>query len=820
MNISLNWLKEFITIDQSPTELAETLTNLGLAVDGFQPYESIPGGLTGVVVGKIIECIKHPNADRLSLTKVDIGTGTLLQIVCGAPNVATGQTVLVATTGSILHTSKGEKLEIKKGKIRGEVSEGMICAGDELSLSDDHSGIIILPDHLTVGTPASDVYPVYKNTIFEVDLTPNRSDATSHMGVAKDLAAYYAIHSPGHPGFIKSIEPEIIPQNIDHTISVVVEDSIACPRYSGICISGVTIKESPDALKSKLKAIGVRPINNVVDITNYILHSYGQPLHAFDLDHIEIDSLTKPVIRVKKLPSGTKFVTLDGVERSLHQDDLMICNSTSSPICIAGVFGGLHSGITDHTQNIFLESAHFNASSIRRTSMRHVLRTDAATRFEKGTDPNITVKAIKASAAMIIDLAGGIISSDIVDAYSNEVMPASISISFNTVRSVIGQEISDDHIINILNALEMQPSTLSDGSVMVKVPTNKADVKREIDVIEEILRIHGFNNVPMPSKMEVSFVNSSESSIKQKLKEETADLLCHLGFNEMMGLSLMESRVLTASGYTSDRLVYINNTSNVHLDVLRPDILRSGLSTLQYNQNRQQTDLKLFEFGKSYHTKQGDQWPFEENDYLTIYVSGLVAENHWQLKESKQGFFYLKGILVKLLEKWGITEHTFNEIQDADYEFAHQFEVKSIPVLQFGKLANSLTKSFDLRTDVYFARIDWNYVWTLQKDKKSEKIIVPGKYPSVRRDLAIMVEKSVSWDLISSVLNDIKIPDLKSFDLFDIFEDKDRIGKDKKSLAISIIFENLSQTLKESDLEKSMGIIQAKLSEKTGAIQR
>ena len=817
MNISLNWLKEFIPIDQSPADLAETLTHLGLAVDGFESYEGIPGALSGVVVGKIMDCNRHPNADRLSLTKVDIGGDSLLQIVCGAPNVAAGQTVLVATIGSILHTSKGEKLEIKKGKIRGEVSEGMICAGDELSLSDDHSGIIILPDQWAAGTPAIEVFPVYTDTIFEVDLTPNRSDATSHMGVAQDLAAYYSIHVPGFRGIKKSVEKSTPIHSNDKKVEVIVEDTLGCPRYSGISISGVTIKESPDWLKNKLKAIGVKSISNVVDITNYILHTYGQPLHAFDLDKIENDHNTKPVIRVKKLPSGTKFVTLDSNERTLHQDDLMICNSASDPMCIAGVFGGLHSGISDQTKNIFLESAHFNASSIRRTSMRHVLRTDAATRFEKGTDPNITVKALKEAAAMIIDLAGGTLSSDVIDVYNHIVEPVEIALSLDKVRSVIGQEIEDDHIVEILQALEMHPTALADGKVTVHVPTNKADVRRDIDVIEEVLRIHGFNNVPMPSKMEVSFANSSEASLKQQLKEETASMLCHLGFHEMMGLSLMESRVITGSGYTKDGLVFINNTSNIHLDVMRPDMLRSGLSSIQYNHNRQQTDLKLFEFGKSYHQKESAKWPFEETDYLAIFITGSVTPDHWQLKEKQNGFYYIKGLLDQMLEKWGLTQYTCQETQSDDFDLIQQGIVNKAPVLSFGKVSAALAKSFDLRGDVYYAQIDWGHLWSIIKHQKAEKISVPSKFPSVRRDLAILVDKSVTWGQISTVMKETKVPILSSFDLFDVFEDSDRLGNDKKSMAISLVFENAAQTMKDADLEKAMSIIQGRLSEKVGA---
>ncbi len=820
MNVSLNWLKEFLPIHQSPLELSETLTNLGLAVDAHSDYESIPGSLAGVVVGKIITCVKHPNADRLSLTQVEVGTSTPLSIVCGAPNVASGQTVLVATMGSILHTSKGEKLEIKKGKIRGEISEGMICAGDELGLSDDHSGILVLPDHWPVGTPASEVFPVYNDTIFEVDLTPNRSDATSHLGVARDLAAYYKVNQPGFTFDVVTPQDDLtakIDQNL--AVAVTVEDPTACPRYSGISIGGVQISASPEWLQNRLKAIGVRPVNNVVDITNFILHAYGQPLHAFDLDKISEDDQRIASIRVKKLPAGTKFVTLDGVERSLHQDDLMICNGVSQPICIAGVFGGLHSGISTSTQNIFLESAHFAASTIRRTSMRHVLRTDAATRYEKGTDPNITITALHAAAKMIIELCGGYIASEGVDVYPQPIVPAEITIDFARVRKVIGQQLSDDQIVSILAALEMQPEQ-SGEKVRVKVPTNKADVKRDIDVIEEILRIHGYNAVPMPAKMEVSFANSSESSNKQHLKEEIAALLCHLGFHEIMGLSLMESRVIKSSGYVGDGMVYIQNTSNVHLDIMRPELLRSGLSTLQYNQNRQQTDLKLYEFGKSYHTNSSAHWPFIEKEFLAVFVTGLVEAPHWNVKEIKQGYLYLKGLAHQLLAKWGITDYEESSSDHDDFIEARQIIVHNKALILFGEVSDGLAKSYDIRNPIYYLQVDWDILWSLLRSQKLVKISVPGKYPSVRRDLAIVVDRSMNWHQIESVLHGQKVAHLQSFDLFDVFEHEERVGKDKKSLAISLIFGSPSQTLKDEDLEKSMRLIQDRLREQIGAVVR
>jgi len=815
MNISYNLLQNFLPLSEEPEALAETLTNLGLAVDAYAPYESIKGGLAGVVVGKVVECIRHPNADRLSLTRVDLGTGALHQIVCGASNVAAGQTVLVATPGTKLYNTKGEPLEIRKGKIRGETSDGMICAADELGLSDDHSGIMVIPDHHPAGAPATDVISVYRDTVFEIDLTPNRSDATSHLGVAKDLAAYFAVQTGKDPGFKAWGDGPLPELHLEKPVRVIVEDPVRCPRYSGISLSGVTIRESPDWLKERLNAIGVRPISNVVDVTNWILHLYGQPLHAFDLDKIG-----GGMVRIKTLPRGTKFVSLDAVERSLHEDDLMICDADSQPLCIAGVFGGIGSGISADTKNIFLESAHFSASSVRRTSMRHVLRTDAATRFEKGTDPNITIKALREAARLIVELAGGYLSSDFVDVYERPIEPVQVELSLNKVRSVIGQEIPDARIKKILDALDMPVLGEHGDRLRIAVPTNKSDVKRDIDVIEEILRIHGFNAVPMPAKMEVSFAISSDASRKEKLREGTAAFLSSLGFHEIMGMSLMESRILSGSGLDAKDLVLVNNTSNINLDVMRPDMLRSGLQSIQYNQSRQQGMLKFYEFGFTYHRSPDAKWPFRETPSLAVFIYGPVDQEHWDLKDARQGFFFLKGLIHQLLAKWQLGTSRENDLDHPDFEFAREISIEGTPVAVYGKVQESLGKVFDLRADLYYAFFHWDKIWEGFNRPRPEKVQIPGKYPSVRRDLAFVVDKAMAWQQIRGVLEDLKIPDLVHFDLFDMFENVDRIGPGKKSLAISLIFENPNQTLRDADLERSMNLILQALKQKTGASVR
>jgi len=591
MKISLNWLKEYIDIPLSPVELSTVLTDLGLEVEGEEEIESIKGGLKGIVVGHVKECGKHPNADKLSLTKVDVGGEDLLQIVCGAPNVAAGQKVLVATVGTTLYDKEGEPWKIKKGKIRGEASQGMICAEDEVGLGNDHDGIIVLPEDLTPGTLATEHYKIENDMVYDIGLTPNRSDATSHIGVAKDLSAYFKANNISD-GKLKL--PDTAAFKVDRNdmaIPVTVETS-GCPRFTGVSIAGVQVKESPDWLKMRLNAIGVRPISNVVDITNFVMHEFGQPLHAYDLDKIEGGA-----ILVKNLPSGTVFKSLDEQDRKLDAEDMMVCDAASKGMCIAGVFGGISSGVTDSTKNIFLEAAHWDPKTIRKTSTRHLLRTDAAICFEKGSDPNIAATALKRAAMLITELGDGEIASEVVDVYPNKIEPKEIKVKYQRVRSLIGTEIPNDKLEGILAALNMDIIQKDEEAFTVKVPTDKADVLREADVIEEILRIFGFNNVPTPTTLKSTIVHSGHPD-KNYIKNLLADMLVAKGFYEMMNLSITQSAKYNAAlPGMENSFVEINNTSNINLDIMRPEMLIPILDTASYNQNRQQNDLKLFEVG-------------------------------------------------------------------------------------------------------------------------------------------------------------------------------------------------------------------------------
>jgi phenylalanyl-tRNA synthetase beta chain len=551
----------------------------------------------------------------------------------------------------------------------------------------------------------------------------------------------------------------------------------------------------------------------VVDITNYILHAYGQPLHAFDQDKIETAS-----IRVKKLPAGTSFITLDGIERKLNADDLMICDGHDRPMCIGGVFGGLHSGIQENTKNIFLEAAFFSASGIRRSSMRHGLRTDAATRFEKGTDPNGTIKALKIAASMIVQMAGGRLTSPVIDIYPEPIKPINLSISFPAVRKLIGQPLEDQRILTILEALEMNPRMVAKDIAEVQVPTNKSDVRREVDVIEEILRIHGYNQVPMPSKMELSFANSSESSKKQDFRQLLAQFLVHRGFYEMMGLSLIDSRLLEQSQKLDPAIVQIHNTSNIHLDVMRPDMLISGLLAVQYNQNRQQSDLKLFEFGQTYKKQTGD-WPYQETEYLCLYLSGAIEPEHWQLKQARQGLFFLKGLLEGLMHLTGV-KLVYRASESADFEYGFEGLIGDAAILRFGKLADSLTKRFDLRGELCYAEIELTRFWIESQKQKTQKIKIPSKFPTVRRDLAFVLDASIHWAEIESLIQSQSFKYLASFNLFDVFEHEERLGKGKKSLAVSFHFENPEATLSEADLDKTLANIQKLLEGRLGASLR
>jgi phenylalanyl-tRNA synthetase beta chain len=796
MKISYNWLSDYIDIEgYSIEQLSEILTDLGLEVAGVEMVESVKGGLEGVVIGEVVYCEKHPNADRLSVTKVDVGGGQVLDIVCGAPNVAKGQKVPVATVGAMLYSPEGEAWEIKKGKIRGEVSEGMICAEDELGLGSSHEGIMILPDEVEIGTPAKTFFKIEKDFVFDIDLTPNRSDATSHLGVAFDLAAYLKVNE-GHSGQLKYPEPKEFKQDIEGlNIDVIVEDEEACPRYSGVTITDIEIKESPEWLKNRLKAVDVRPINNIVDITNYILHEYGQPLHAFDASKIAGNR-----IRVKTLEKDTAFTTLDEVERKLKDTDLMICNDDSEGLCIAGVFGGIGSGVTDQTKNVFLESAHFAAKSVRKTSMNHILRTDAAMVFEKGSDPDITVKALKRAALLIKELAGGSISSPVIDVYPKPVQKARVRVRFNFVDRLIGIQIDKTKLMGIFDALNFKLLDEKEDHVVLEIPSNKADVTREADVIEEILRIYGLNNVPIPEKLSIS-MDAGQRVEHYRIRTHLSEYLAAQSFNEAMSLSLNMSGKYNELGILNETaFVFINNTSNVHLDIMRPEMMVSALENLSYNQNRQQRDIRLFEFGSAYKKLAGE---IDEREFLTLYGMGKLQMKSWKhAAQEDMDYFFLKSHVINLLRKMNIRHFDQMPLEDNRFEYGSAWRYNNKVIAKIGKVSDGLQKAFSLKRDVFYAEIDFHALVNASGDQLT--VAEVSKFPGTSRDLAIVMDKTMKFEEIKNLAFKIIKKNLVSVDLFDVYDNEAHLGKGKISYAISLKFEDPEKTLQDKEVDKLM----------------
>jgi phenylalanyl-tRNA synthetase beta chain len=818
MVVSLNWLKEYIDLNLAPDAVSELLTDLGLEVEGMSAIGGTVLTMDGIVVGHVVECGKHPDADRLSLTKVDVGDGNApLSIVCGAPNVALGQKVIVAKVGSTVLGKDGEQFKLKAGKIRGAESQGMICAVDELGVGNDHSGILVLPEDTPVGKPAVELFNSDKDTVFEIGLTPNRSDAMSQLGVARDIAA--RLRARGEGGVVCS--PDVSRFKVDAntlTINVKVEDTEGCPRYSGVCIAGVTIGESPEWLKKRLAAMGVNTINNVVDATNFVLHELGQPLHAFDYDQIGGASIV-----VKTLASGTKFQSLKKNEQgeyvtfSLDAEDLMICDGNDVGMCVAGVIGNPTEGVSAATKNIFLESAYFNGKRLRRTSFRHNTRTDAAKTFEKGTDPNLTVYAMKRAALLIQELAGGTIASEVVDIYPQPIENPQVMVKYANVDRLIGQDLTPQYVKQILAALDMAILEETQRSVTVSVPTNKPDVLREADVIEEILRIHGFNNVPLPNQIRLS-ITESERLNKNKIQNSTADFLAAQGFNEAMGLSLSQSKYYQNHAELTDnqRLVFVNNTSNVHLDIMRPTMLVSMLETAVHNQNRQVSDLKIFEFGKTYLTE-GEG--FEEISHLAMLVLGNQTGETWHHTAKVVDYFSLKSYVNALLLRLGIGNLQETAITDARFAFGLKYHRGASTLVEFGKVQPKLRKAFDVKSDVYFADFQWDNILKALKNAKTTYEEV-NRYPSVRRDLALVLDKAVKFADISQLAQKTAKKLLKDVNLFDVFEDETKVGAGKKSYAVSFVFEDKEKTLQEKEIEKVMTDLIGAYESKLGAVIR
>ena len=796
MKISYNWLKTFINTNKTPQEVSTILTAIGLEVESLEKVQAIPGGLEGLVIGEVKECSQHPNADRLRVTKVDVGTGTLLDIVCGAPNVAAGQKVVVATVGCEIHPTEGEPFKIGKSKIRGEVSEGMICAEDEIGLGKSHDGIMVLPPDVKIGTLAKEYFNLPDDFLYEIGLTPNRADAASHLGVARDLAAFLK------QDIIKPSVDTFEVKNTSNIVNVEVIDKDAAPRYSGVTISGITVQESPKWLKEKLAVIGVRSINNIVDVTNFVLHDLGQPLHAFDADEIA----GKKVI-VKNCASGTKFKTLDDVERTLHADDLMICD-IEKPMCIAGVFGGIGSGVSENTKNIFLESAYFNAVSVRKTSKRFGLKTDASFRFERGTDPEITVYALKRAALLIQEVAGGEITSEIFDHYPNPIAPFNVELTFEHVQKLIGVAIPKEEITAIIKALGIQIEKESTTQLSLKVPTYKVDVTRPVDVIEEVLRIYGYDNIEIPQKVNAS-LNVSPKPDKEALQHSIADMLTSKGYFEIL------SNSLTKSSYSADltNAVKILNPLSSDLDMMRQSMLFSGLEAVIYNQNRKNSDLKLYEFGKTYHTIDGK---YQENNHLAIFLSGKVEAEQWNQTSKPISFYNLKAAVDAILKKLNITNLQSEETQNPEFAYGVQYRRGPKVLVDFGAVAAKSLKITDLsKITVFYANFNWDMILTLVKNNKISYKEV-SKFPAVRRDLSLLLDKSVKFEDLKRIANKTEKSLLKEVNVFDVYEG-DRLPENKKSYALSFVLQDEEKTLEDKQIDSIMQKLIANFGKEVGA---
>ena len=805
MKISYNWLKNYLDFNLVPTDLSEILTNTGLEVEGVELFESVQGGLEGVVIGEIMECTKHPDADKLNVTKVDVGTGELLQIVCGAPNCRVGLKSPIALVGTTLYPSSGDKLQIKKAKIRGVESFGMICADDELGLGASHAGIMELDPNTKVGTPAAEYFKVEKDHTIEIGLTPNRSDAFSHIGVARDLsaalAAVYKIDLP-----LK--KPVVQWPSVSGTLTTVsVEDSAACARYSGVNISKVKVAESPDWLKNRLKAIGIRAINNVVDITNFVLHEYGQPLHAFDAGKIKGGKVI-----VKKLPEGTVFKALDGVDRKLSAEDLMICDADGG-MCIAGVFGGLESGVTDGTTNIFLESAYFDQISVRKTAARHNLRTDAAMHFEKITDINITVEALKRAASLICEICGGEIVSEIIDVYANPVAGFPVTILLSRINRLAGAEIPAATVKNILSKLEIKITEDKGDVLELLVPTFKADVKREADVLEEILRIYGYNTIPMPKTLRSSLSFSPKVDYT-KMENIAANFLTGAGFHEISTNSVSQSAFEKDEELKKQQILLLNSQT-AELDSLRTSMIYSGLEVIAYNQNRKNADLRLYEIGKTYH--KADKG-FEQKQHLSIFLTGLDEQDNWLEKGAKYNFYHLKSYVDNLLIRFGIHQHTNVVVESSPFTFAAKLTVEDKTLATFGQVDKSILKAFDIKQDVFYADIDWDYL--TERSQHTQIVFHPlPKFPSVRRDLALVVDADLQFAQIEKIAQMEGRKLLKEVSLFDVYKG-DKIEQGKKSYAVSFTFLDPEKTLTDQDIDKVMSKLMKKLESELGAVVR
>jgi len=794
MKISYNWLKQFIEIDWNADKTAALLTDLGLEVEGISEFESVKGGLQGVIVGEVLSCQKHPNADRLSVTTVSIGGDEPIQIVCGAPNVAKGQKVPVATVGTTLYTPEGESWVIKKGKIRGELSQGMICAEDEIGLGKSHDGIMVLDAALTPGTPCNQVFKVERDQIFDIGLTPNRSDAMSHFGVARDLRAGL-IQQGISKGLITPSVTSFTRDNRNLQIPIEVKNPELAPRYCGLTITDVTIKPSPSWLQNRLKAIGINPKNNVVDCTNYVLHELGQPLHAFDADKIKGNKII-----VKTLDSGTKFTTLDDIERSLDAEDLMICDA-EKPLCIAGVFGGKNSGVTEETTTLFLESAYFNPVSVRKTAKRHGLNTDASFRFERGIDIDMVDYALKRAALLIKELAGGTISSEIEDLYPKKKEDHQVFLTFDRINSLIGQQIPREVIKSILTSLEIKVNNVTESGMGLTIPFYRTDVQREVDVIEEILRVYGYNNIEFSTKVNASTAKMTAFD-DHKVQNKIGNLLASQGFFEIMTNSLSSEKYKDLLPIEGAAVRMLNPLSG-DLSTLRTTMLFTGLEAVNYNINRKKSNLKLFEFGKTYRVNKD---LYQEQKHLAIYITGNREIDSWNSLERKSDFFYLKSIVENTLERLGIE---FNKIQQAaTHTFSEglSYAYKKKEVVSFGVVNKNLINGFDCKQQILFADFNWDNILSLLPKTELKFKEIP-KYPAVKRDFALLLPEQHQFDSLKEAAFNTERKFLKEVTLFDVYTGKN-LPKGTKSYGLSFTLLDEEKTLADKQIDKIMNKLQ------------
>jgi phenylalanyl-tRNA synthetase beta chain len=807
MKISYNWLKTYIQTDLTPQDMAAMLTNTGLEVEGVHPVEKIKGNLEGVVVGEVLTCIQHPNADRLRLTTVNIGADEPLHIVCGAPNVAAHQKVLVATVGTTLHFSNGESIKLKKGKIRGEVSDGMICAEDELGLGQSHDGIMVLDAAAVPGTSAASYLNLESDYMLEIGLTPNRTDAMSHFGVARDLRAALlhhnqeaSLHLPSVEAFRTSAAPA--------PITVHIEDLEACPHYAGITIKGITVAPSPDWLQDRLKAIGITPKNNVVDVTNFILHEVGHPLHAFDADKIVGNQII-----VKKLPATTTFVTLDEKQRALDAADLMICD-TEKALCMAGVFGGLTSGISSSSTAVFIESAYFNPTGIRKTAKRHGLNTDASFRYERGIDPELTDYALKRAALLITELTGGQIVGDIQRAGNPHFAPFVFDVQPKRICSLIGAEIPEAKMVRILESLDIKVAAKDLQTWEVTVPPYRVDVTREADIAEEILRIYGLNNLPVSDKMSFSWIPNPKQKV-ERFRTRLTNLLNGMGFTEIMNNSLSKRAYYEHMGI-ADNGVDILNPLSQELNMMRQSLVPGFLETAAYNQNRKRPDLQLLEWGKVYGKNEAG---FHERHILGLMVTGKDLPENWEKASSPYSFFYLKGVLHELFEKLHVTKTTTSVIESHPiFSDALVYSVKNQPIATIGRVADDWKKRFDMESEVFAVELDATLLYTLAGKHQTHFTPLP-KYPAVRRDLALLVAEHVTYAQLETIAQKYGGKLLREINLFDVYKGKN-LPEGTKSYAMSFVFMSEEKTLNEAQIEQMMARMQQALEQEAGASLR